>query len=100
MRIVCPHCGERGNGEFAYLGDANAVRPRTPLDAALEAATLDAWMNYVYRRDNPPGVHREFWYHAAGCRAWLIVSRNVASHAILGVEAARSAPTPAQTEAS
>ena len=30
-------------------------------------------MNYVYLRDNPAGPTRELWYHAAGCRAWLVV---------------------------
>ena len=91
MRICCPYCGERSNGEFTYHGDAQARRrPDTPIGATLEGATLDQWMNYVYWRDNPAGEHRELWYHGS-CRAWLIVTRNVSTHQILGVEPARTA---------
>jgi sarcosine oxidase subunit delta len=85
MRISCPHCGERGSGEFVYRGDAGVLRPQTPPGTPLAGETLAAWMDYVYLRDNPPGEHRELWYHAMGCRAWLIVTRNVSTHAILAV---------------
>ena len=60
MRIPCPYCGERDVREFSYLGDANVVRPKTDDAAAFHA--------YVNLRDNPAGAHREFWYHASGCR--------------------------------
>jgi heterotetrameric sarcosine oxidase delta subunit len=86
MRIECPHCGQRGSEEFAYLGDATVSRPD---GEGVEA--LPAWMDYVYLRANPAGSHREFWYHGAGCRAWLVVTRDVRTHDILAVEAARDA---------
>jgi len=41
-------------------------------------------------RDNPAGAHRELWQHVGGCRAWLVVTRNSVTHAILEVEAARN----------
>jgi sarcosine oxidase subunit delta len=44
---------------------------------------------YVFERSNPAGLHRELWYHAAGCHAWLVVTRNIATHAISSVEIAR-----------
>jgi methylglutamate dehydrogenase subunit B len=100
MRIPCPHCGERGNGEFAYRGDATLVRPDTAPGEPLVGPTLDAWMDYVYLRENPPGLHKELWYHAAGCRAWLIVARDVSTHEIAHVEAARPARLGAKAEAS
>jgi heterotetrameric sarcosine oxidase delta subunit len=100
MRIPCPYCGERGNGEFIYRGDGTLERPQTPPGAALEGATLDAWMNYVYLRENPPGLHTELWYHAAGCRAWLLVTRDVSTHAIAHVEAAKPARPGVRAEAS
>ena len=50
MRIACPFCGERGNEEFAYLGDATVVRP----DPGAAGAT-QAFADYVYLRDNPRG---------------------------------------------
>ncbi len=78
MRILCPHCGERGNQEFLYRGAADLTRP--------EADALDAeWHDYVYLRDNPFGSHRELWQHVYGCRRWLMVTRDTRTHAITNV---------------
>ena len=89
MRIPCCYCGARGNDEFAYLGDAAVVRPAGGAAAPLDQAGRAQWAEYVYLRDNPAGVHRELWQHVAGCRAWLVVTRNVRTHEILAVEPAR-----------
>jgi sarcosine oxidase subunit delta len=86
MRIGCPYCGERDAHEFAYLGDATVRRPDP---AAPRAAS--AFHDYVYLRDNPAGPHREFWYHAAGCHAWLIVTRDSRTHRVDGVVLANTA---------
>jgi sarcosine oxidase subunit delta len=83
MRFKCPHCGERGLDEFLYHGDATVARPK---DGG--AAPTEAWTDYVYFRENPHGVHKELWYHAAGCHAWLVVTRDLRSHEMLSVEAA------------
>jgi heterotetrameric sarcosine oxidase delta subunit len=91
MLINCPHCGLRGNQEFVYRGDATVQRPALGAPDAGDTRISDAWMDYVYLRDNPPGRHREFWYHATGCRAWLIVTRDVSTHEIVAVEVAKSA---------
>jgi sarcosine oxidase subunit delta len=87
MRIPCPHCGERDVGEFAYYGDATKRRPHA-------ASELQAFLDYVYRRDNPAGPHRELWYHLGGCRAWLVVSRDTRTHEIFGAEPAPNARAP------
>ncbi len=83
MRIRCPHCGDRDNGEFSYLGDANPVRPD-----GMEAGSA-AMHDYVYLRDNPAGLHRELWYHGAGCRSWLVIVRDTRTHAVHEVLSAR-----------
>ena len=91
LQIPCPFCGVRAETEFAYGGDAGVRRPADP--AALDD---DAWTDHVYFRDNPRGPHREFWFHASGCRQWLVVERDTFDHRISAVEAARSrreAPT-------
>ena len=82
MRIVCVHCGERSSAEFTYLGDAG---PRRPEMAGRVPAVM---YDYVYTRDNPSGWLREFWQHSGGCRAWLVVERNVSTHEIRSVMAA------------
>lgn len=84
MRIKCPFCGERGLDEFAYYGDATVTRPDLAAPDAMEKFTA-----YVYERANPAGLHRELWYHAAGCHAWLVVTRDTTSHKIATVETAR-----------
>ena len=89
MRIICPHCGERGNAEFVYQGDASLRRPAPRVGDPSETATAPAWLDYVYTRTNAPAKHREYWLHAQGCRALLIVTRDVSSHEISTVEAAR-----------
>ena len=85
MRIPCPFCGPRDAQEFVYLGDAAPRRPAP--DASNE---MRAMVDYVYLRDNPAGLHREFWQHVSGCRSWLVVTRNTLSHAISKVEYAAS----------
>jgi len=88
MRIPCPHCGKRGNEEFSYLGDATVRRPAEP--ATPGTPGFEGWMDFVYLRDNPAGPHRELWQHLHGCRAWLVVTRDIRSHAISSVEDART----------
>ena len=88
MRIPCVHCGERGSDEFVYLGDAGPVRPDRV--GSIDAGAISQWADYVYLRDNPAGSHRELWQHVAGCRAWLVVTRDTRSHGILGVQSARA----------
>jgi heterotetrameric sarcosine oxidase delta subunit len=84
MRINCPCCGERSLDEFAYHGDASVRRPDAKAPDAMAQFTA-----YTFMRTNPPGRHRELWYHAAGCHAWLVVTRVVATHLIVDVELAR-----------
>jgi sarcosine oxidase subunit delta len=86
MRLTCPYCGERDSSEFACLGDA-ALKERPTADAS-----ADAWYAYTYLRDNPMGPHRELWYHAQGCRTWLIVERDTRTHALSSVINAKAAP--------
>jgi sarcosine oxidase subunit delta len=85
MRIACPHCGPRDVREFSYLGDAAPARPD-----ATAADVPDRFNAYVYLRDNPAGLHRELWYHGAGCQAWLAVTRDTRSHAVLLVQACKA----------
>ena len=89
MRIACCYCGPRGNEEFSYLGDATVVRPSGLASETGATPDREAWHNYVHLRDNPSGPHRELWQHIGGCRAWLVVTRDTRTHAILQVEPAR-----------
>lgn len=84
MRIPCPYCGSRDAAEFSYFGDATLQRPGPAGEPHADAAAMAAMFEYVYLRDNPAGRHRDLWYHGSGCRSWLVVTRDTASHEILG----------------
>jgi sarcosine oxidase subunit delta len=83
MRINCPYCGDRDAQEFVYRGDAAPVRP------ILDGSGDEGFFDYVYIRGNPAGPMREHWYHANGCRHWLVVTRDTLSHEISAVILAR-----------
>ena len=85
MRIPCPFCGERDLSEFSYLGDAGYRRPEH------SAENPELFFEAVYLRDNPAGPHEELWYHAFGCRSWLIVTRDTRTHEILSSALAKHA---------
>lgn len=89
MRIPCPHCGERSNAEYTYLGDADPQRPEGA------ARNMQAFQDYAYTRRNPAGLLQELWQHTGGCRAWLVVERNVTTHEIGSVRPARGGPSNA-----
>ncbi len=84
MLITCPHCGSRPVEEFTFNGDAAPARPTSN-----DPATMDAWHDYVYLRDNPKGLFDEYAHHSGGCRAWLVVTRNTETHEIKMVVTAR-----------
>ena len=82
MRIPCPYCGECDAQEFVYRGDAGPARPGVDADET-------AFADYLYPRDNIAGPMREYWYHAQGCRTWIVVERDTRTHAISGAVLAR-----------
>jgi methylglutamate dehydrogenase subunit B len=88
MLIDCPYCGPRDLAEFSVNGEA-IVRPA--VDGGLDGeSTCAAFAAAVYLRDNPAGLHREHWFHAAGCQSWLLVERNTRTHEFVKVEAVRT----------
>jgi|LauGreSuBDMM15SN_2_FD.fasta_scaffold580804_1 sarcosine oxidase subunit delta len=100
MKIPCPLCGPRDRREFYYYGSPDYLSP------VGQDADLDALDNQLFLRDNIAGQVQDLWYHEGGCAAWLKVTRNTISHAVLGAElvigaqaapklAANAAPKPA-----
>jgi heterotetrameric sarcosine oxidase delta subunit len=78
-RIPCPFCGPRDEAEFRYRGDATLRRPQPTAEGD---APAEAFLAYVYERENPRGWHLEWWQHAHGCRRVLKVQRHTLSHDI------------------
>jgi len=85
MIINHPLLGPRDGNEFIHLGDESMIdRP----DGMDEHAAKNFY-EYLYLRDNPAGKYRELWYHEAGDRSWLVVTRDTFTHEIFNVELAR-----------
>jgi sarcosine oxidase subunit delta len=80
MRIPCPYCGERDSHEFVYRGDAAPKRPSGD----------EGFHDYVHLRANPAGPINEHWYHAQGCRNWIVVRRDTQTHQVFGASLART----------
>ena len=80
LLIPCPFCGPRDEIEFSCGGQSHIQRPGPP-----DAVTDETWGDYLFFRDNPKGLHRERWVHAAGCRQWFNMVRSTITHEILAV---------------
>ena len=79
LTIPCPHCGMRDETEFLNGGEA-AMRPERPEDLS-----DDEWSAWLFTHDNPRGPLDERWFHAFGCRRWLVLRRDTVTHAISDV---------------
>ena len=65
----------RSQNEFSYGGDASVIRP------LLENEVSDKeWDDVVYNRKSLRGKHLELWQHIFGCRQWIKVERDTATH--------------------
>ena len=85
MIIHHPLLGPRDSAEFTYMGDAKLIDRPDSMAEDCEKAFHD----YAYMRENPAGWHEELWFHEAGDRSWLVVTRNTLTHEISKVELAR-----------
>lgn len=92
LRIDCPFCGKRDYDEFTYEGDASVTYP------AIDNTDQEAWYRAVFLRKNPKGPHKEYWYHAMGCRMWLEVERDTLTHEISSVKAAHKGYAKSMTK--
>ena len=72
--IRCPNCGPRPCSEFSYHGE---VRPLADPAASEEAEIARLWF-----RRNVTGLQRERWFHAAGCRRFVTVTRDTRTNII------------------
>ncbi len=75
--IDCPNCGPREATEFRFGGE---LKTRPSPEAALEA-----WVDYLYLRDNVAGAQKEWWFHRLGCRSWLLAVRDTRTNTVLSV---------------
>jgi methylglutamate dehydrogenase subunit B len=70
LRVACPFCGERPFTEFSFGGELRDVSSPDP------ASDFER----VYLHENIAGHQRERWYHAAGCKRWVTLSRDTTTN--------------------
>ena len=75
IELPCPWCGPRNVAEFRHVGEA------TPRPDPATASPED-WRGYLYLRRNARGWTEETWYHSAGCRRYLRLTRDTVSNRI------------------
>ena len=75
IQLPCPWCGPRNVSEFRHVGEA------TPRPDPV-SATPEQWRGYLYLRRNARGWTEETWYHSAGCRRFLRLTRDTVSNRI------------------
>ena len=76
MLIPCPFCGPRNEDEFTCWSEV-VHRPADP-----SSLSDSQWADFVYKHRNPKGRAREQWWHARGCRRWILVERDTLTHDI------------------
>jgi len=74
--ITCSNCGRRPVEEYRFGGELRGA-------AASITDPIARDVDYVWMRDNIEGVTTERWFHAAGCRRWLTLSRDTITDTVV-----------------
>ena len=73
--MTCPINGSRSISEFVCAGELRSLLdPNTLTDVA--------WGEYVFHRNNAPGIKHEWWCHTPS-NTWFIAERNTLTDDIL-----------------
>ena len=88
LTLHCPHCHLTvDETECVQTGEAH---PRRPGPGASDAA----FQAYLFEKENPKGVHFEYWRHAFGCGKWFIAARCTVTLEVFGTYPAQRADPP------
>jgi sarcosine oxidase subunit delta len=79
LLIRCPNCGSRPFTEFWCGGEVPGHATEADGSDPLEADFQRVWL-----RRNVAGPQVERWFHAAGCRRWLTLTRDTLTNGIHG----------------
>lgn len=79
LMVPCPNCGRRPFTEFVCGGELpehGTAEPEAGSDP------LEADFQRVWQRRNVAGPQVERWFHTAGCRRWVTLTRNTLTNEI------------------
>lgn len=86
--LHCPNCGiDADETELAAGGEAHLKRFGP-------GSSDDAFEDYLFKRENPKGVHFERWRHAAGCGKWFHAARCTTTLEVFGTYSAQTTEPP------
>jgi sarcosine oxidase subunit delta len=86
--LHCPYCGiDADETELAPGGEAHVAR-HGPGSSDEEVES------YLFRRENPKGVHFERWRHAYGCGKWFHAARCTVTLEVFGTYPAQTLTPP------
>jgi len=86
--LECPYCGVKGEEtEFAPGGEAHLKRFGP-------GSSEDDFNAYLFRKENPKGVHFERWRHANGCGKWFHAARCTMTLEVFGTYPAQTTEPP------
>ena len=87
--LTCPYCGVHAEETELHAGGEAHIKRFGP-----EASDED-FEDYLFRRENPKGVHFERWRHANGCGKWFHAARCSNSLEVFGTYSAQVTAPPA-----
>ncbi|WP_208349784.1 sarcosine oxidase subunit delta [Pseudaestuariivita rosea] len=86
--LTCPYCGVAADEtELTPGGEAHLTRETVGADDA-------AFEGYLFKRENPKGVHFERWRHAYGCGKWFHAARCTVTLEVFGTYPAQTTEPP------
>lgn len=88
LSLRCPNCGvDADETELSPGGQAHLTRQGPTSDGA-------DFEDYLFRRDNPRGVHLERWRHAMGCGKWFHAARCTMTNEVFATYSAQVGAPP------
>lgn len=86
--LTCPCCGVTGEEtEFHGGGEAHLTRYGP-------GSSDEEFQAYLFRRENPKGVHFERWRHVNGCGKWFHAARCTVTLEVFGTYPAQTLRPP------
>ena len=86
--LTCPYCGVAAEEtELSPGGEAHLTRYGP-------GSSDEEFEGYLFRRENPKGVHFERWRHANGCGKWFHAARCTVTLEVFGTYPAQTTEPP------
>ena len=88
--LTCPYCGVDCDETELHGGGEAHLKRHGP------GSNDDEFEGYLFKRENPRGVHFERWRHVAGCGKWFHAARCTQTLEVFGTYTAQTSDVPDQ----